>query len=249
MWNNTRRRGLLWGARRRYPYSYIGSRGPKRRRTGARQFVPHGKQLMEKKDHISAYAEQNLFNNSAVQSLVRTATGTTSITRIGNEITITSINIYIEVYATTPSATGVLKNTGRLFLVYDKQPNGVMATFANINDSATTPFGFRNLNNRMRFKTLWDSGLFSISDNTGNKDYHHCWSVFMNTSLPVGYSTSGSNMTDIQTGNLMLFNQVDTPSTSLFKVQGRIRLRFTDGKQVGSDQLKTWGRNIIKTNI
>ena len=204
---------------------------------------------MEKKDHISAIAPTNLFNNTAVASLVLTSTGTSSINRIGNEITVKSINILIECYAQVPIATGVLKNTGRILLVYDRQPNGAMATFADINELGTSPFGFRNLNNRFRFKTLWDSGLFSIGDNTGNKDYHHVWSVWMNCDLPVGYSNTTAVIASVSTGNIMIFAQVDTGTTTIFELQARTRLRFTDGRSVGSKDLKIWGKNVVKTNI
>lgn len=224
-------------------------RQPKRRRI-SRHFVSNGsKQMMEKKDHISAIAPQNLFNNTAVQSLVLTSTGTTSITRIGNEISIKSINILIEIYAQVPLITGVLKNTARIMLVYDRQPNGVMATFADINDLNTSPFGFRNLNNRFRFKTLWDSGLVSISDQTGNKDYHHIWNLYMKCDLPVGYSNSTAVIASVSTGNLMIFAQADTGTTTLFEVQARTRLRFTDGRSAGAQALKTWGMKVVKTNI
>ena len=56
--------------------------------------------------------------------------------------------------AVAPGAN-VVDNMARIMIVYDRQPNGAIATIANIL-SAATSVSFMNLDNRDRFKVICD---------------------------------------------------------------------------------------------
>ena len=196
---------------------------------------------MEKKVRTASH-NGDAFNNSTVSLLDGITQGIDFDNRIGNVITITSIQLHFEVYANPPTATGVSRRTGRVMIVIDKQPKGVLGTFANLNENASDPLSFRHLDNRHRFQTVWNSGIWPISDNTGNKDYHHTWSFYCDCNIPVIYQGTTNAIGDITTNSLLLFIQIDTATTTQFDYNGRSRIRFIDGRKPGG--IKIWKRSI-----
>jgi len=89
------------------------------------------------------------------------ADGTLVTQRVGRKVTIRSVQVRGIVYGTdTQSTTGAdtLSNLCRVMLVWDKQANGTVMTFAQPL-SATTSVSFNNLDNRERFVMLMDKHL------------------------------------------------------------------------------------------
>lgn len=209
----------------------------------AKQFRWGGVQMLEKKSTVIAAVSPMVASTVAVL-LNSVDQGTDFDQRIGNVITIQSISMNIEVFPQTPTPTGILRNLGRIKLIWDKQPNGVLATFADINELSTSPQSFVNLDNRERFKTIWNSGLFTITDNTGSIQYHRSWDVFVPASLVVQYSAVGTGIGAISTGALLLFFQIDTVTTTEYTFNVRTRIRFVDGK--GANKHHT-GRLSVKS--
>ena len=56
---------------------------------------------------------------------------------------------------TGKSDTATITSRGRVSIVWDKQPNGALATYANIYSSAS-PTAFKNVGNANRFDILWE---------------------------------------------------------------------------------------------
>lgn len=88
-----------------------------------------------------------------VEPLTNVPLGDDSISRDGRKITLTSL--MIRIVAVGSNATGVY-GFPRLVIVYDKVPNGVLPAATDIFTSAAST-AFMNLNNRNRFKVLYDN--------------------------------------------------------------------------------------------
>lgn len=124
----------------------------------------------------------------------------------------------------------------RVLLVYDSQTNGVLPTAAEILETVT-PEAFMNLNNRDRFRIVWErfwsipGHLYSAinpfaADGTTNPRVE----FYKRMRHDVIYSGPTDGIGDVRTGSL-IFLVVATPSAggdSSYQLDGKFRLRFTD---------------------
>jgi len=130
-------------------------------------------------------------------------TGTDAVTRVGKQIYNKSIHIqgYLKPYDTTTTA-----QLTRTMLVWDSQPNGVIATIANIL-TAATPISALNLDNRERFTILRDSqiALAATAATTSQGQTVFPVNMFVNLgNKKTTYSGISSGIGNVATGALLL---------------------------------------------
>jgi len=161
------------------------------------------------------------------------ATGSDYSNRIGRKITIKSAQLMGLVQPEASAASGPTKY--RVMLVWDSQPNGVIATIADIFTAATSA-GFLNLANRERFRVLKDvqgvigyslidttaTQAVAVSPNPGCRNV----SVFKRLNLDTIYDGTGAVIGDVQTGALLLVTIGNLAAGANFI--GAARVRFTD---------------------
>lgn len=168
----------------------------------------------------------------AVVLLNRVAVGTNDNQRIGNQVMLKTLQIHVEIRALAASFTQRM----RIALVYDRQPNGALTTIGSIFDT-NNPRGFMNLNRRLRYKILWNSGLFTMGQfNSGNTIDTTAFEVYIKTDLPVQYSGTGDDIDDITTGAVLFVVQAEAIlGINSHEIEADIRLRYTDGRTTGRE--------------
>lgn len=201
---------------------------------------------MEQKAASADALDLVLTETTALQNLIFIPQGSNFTERIGNEITITTIQINFDIKSQSPSNGGTLTDVARVLLIYDRQPNGATALIADVNEQINDPKSYRQLNNRLRFKTLWDSKLIPITNNSNNPNEHHVFTVYMKCALATTFSSSLAGVANITTGNLLLFFQADTTNGAEFECSYRTRIRFIDGRKPEAKLEKTWAMNVNK---
>lgn len=147
--------------------------------------------------------------------------GTTAITRIGRKILMKSLLVQ----GSASVATGQL----RIVIVYDRQPNGVIANATDIFTSNTL-MAAQNLDNRDRFITLADIFPFDQSENimnpSNNNDSIVGWKRFIKMNLETIYSGNAGTIGDITTGALLICTS--TNGGAVIGETGLQRVRFID---------------------
>lgn len=136
---------------------------------------------------------------------------------------------------------------GRLFLIYDEQPNGAAPTVANIIQdatagAATTGTSLTNLNNRQRFKIIRDrkvylpptnvvAGTPTMPPSMARTDDHNIfaldWFIKLNRLETVFNQNSNGNIGDIASGSLYLMF-VSNANDAHYAMTYNARLRFYD---------------------
>jgi len=120
--------------------------------------------------------------------------------RKGRKIVMKSLNVKgsARVLATTVAEYGSMK----IAAVYDMQANGVAPTAAQIwNDSTTGTGSTRNLDNRDRFKVLFEK-TYSFGP---GQNQSIPLEIFKKVSLPVIYKGTTGEIASISTGSLYIF--------------------------------------------
>lgn len=181
--------------------------------------------LGEWKFNDIAVNNTNQFTTANAYGLNLIAQGTDANQRIGRDITMKRITWRMQLVR----ASGGTASTAqyRIMLVYDKQTNGVAATYndvtvsqGNVVYSALQPI---NLNWRERFVVLKDyHGVLSQFDDTGmSKIIKGNWKG----SLPVRYQGAGGTIADVNTGALylMVVNDQATGAGMAFTFITRVR--------------------------
>lgn len=155
------------------------------------------------------------------------ARGTTALTRIGQKINIKSIEIRTVNFATL--STGI-NQVHRMFIVQDKQCNGAAPTISQILASTGT-FAPRNLENRKRFRIMWDK--FFVVGPTANENANVVqvgYKKFRGRGLTVDYNTGNAGtVADISTNSLhfVVFGNI-AAGTTAGECSFYIRIRYTD---------------------
>lgn len=126
-------------------------------RTGGFYGVGVRRRMNEKKTIDIDSTSSNITSTAAVTLISGVATGTDFTDRIGRKIILNSL--YVRAYL-RPEDDGCANNTVRLAIVYDMQTNGAAPAYTDIFKQATTTAQL-NLNNRDRFKILYDK-LFAL---------------------------------------------------------------------------------------
>jgi len=177
----------------------------------------------------TAVANYALTTTGSVTLINGVATGTDFTNRIGRKVCWKSILIQ---GVTVPEDGGVAGTLGRIMLVYDSQPNGALPAVTDVLLTATS-LAPLNLNNRDRFRVLWDKrvamGYFdttatqSVADRTTIevRKYRKCnlETVFDGTTAAIG---------DIQSGSIFMLTISNQPTGTGYNLSATLRLRFTD---------------------
>jgi len=178
------------------------------------------------------YIETDAMNLTAdttpVLTLVNGVTmGTSAANRVGQSITMRSLQLRL-VNAATP-ATGT-DQIHRLLLVLDRQANGTAPTLPDILYPGGTLFTMRNLDNRKRFKILWDKTI--VLDASGEPGTIRFTKMYLKFRRPVTVDFNGGNagsIGDITSNSLYLcLLGSNAPGNTAGICQGNVRVRFTD---------------------
>lgn len=158
------------------------------------------------------------------------AAGTDYTDRIGRRIQLASFQLRGLIL---PEDTSTNANLWRVMLVWDTQPNNLVATIAMILQQSTST-SMNNLDNRDRFRVLWDAeGASGAYATTATQAVAQSPSVttlneFRSLSLTTTFDGATSNINDINSGALYLVtigNQVSGAASSLI---ASVRVRFRD---------------------
>jgi len=137
--------------------------------------------------------------NTSVTLLNGIARGDDINERTGREVIMKSIQFTGCTYGT--AGTGI-DQLHRVLLVYDRQTNGAALTAAQVL-SDTTPYSPRNLENRKRFKILYDR-LFSINA-SGEAGTRRVFKFYRRLSHPITFNSGDAgDVADITSGSLYL---------------------------------------------
>jgi len=165
--------------------------------------------------------DYNLAGTNTRQSVCLVAQGGDANQRVGRKITVKSCQIRLLVdLPTTATSGGVL----RTVLVYDKQPNGALASVTDILETDNA-VGLINLDNRQRFDVLMDE--FTPMSVSGPETV--CISRYIKMNRDIIYnSTTTAGVGAITTGNFILLTSQYGVLTTQPSDIGRIRFRFVD---------------------
>lgn len=185
--------------------------------------------FMEKKVIDLAANTYACDNVGTLTALNLVATGSDFTQRIGRRITIKTVQLE-GMLGPVDSTTNMTKV--QMWLVYDSQPNGVLPAITDFMSQSRAD-AFLNLNNRDRFKVLWNlSTTLGGNNNIATQPYQAPAvanvSVYKKCSLPVVYDGAGATMADVQTGAVYLIclgNQIAGTGAAF---TGSTRIRFVD---------------------
>lgn len=172
-------------------------------------------------DYVDSSSSTTVASAGTLRLLNGMAQGDTASSREGNSIRMKS---YYMKYQIANNATAVNTNT-RVILVLDKQSNGAQPLVTDIL-ATNTVVSPRNLDNRKRFKILYDKchSLGTAGPANINTEFY-----FKNQQTHVAYY-NGSNLgtiADIATNALYLLT-ISDQATNLPAINYYFRLRFID---------------------
>jgi len=161
---------------------------------------------------------------SAVTLLDGIARGDEINERIGREVTLRSIQISGVSYVTP--ATGIDQNH-RVLIVYDRQTNAAALTAAQVL-SAVSCYAPRNLENRKRFKILFDRTWHLNASAEPNSQ--RIFKFYRRLAHPVTFNAGDAGtVADIVTGSLYMVTLGSAaPGATSGEVLVSSRLRYTD---------------------
>lgn len=143
--------------------------------------------------------------------------GITDSTRIGNRITLQSVELAGVISSGASSVT-------RMYLVLDKQSNGATATAADVFDGGGPGFmnGFRNADNLGRF-TILSNRLVTAAQVAEDRYF----SVSTRRPLAIHYDANAGAITDL-TGNHLLVMYGQYGGGAAVTATSAVRLAYTD---------------------
>lgn len=176
---------------------------------------------------------ENTYNfniSSTVIGLNFVATGSDFTNRIGRKITMTSIQCRGMI---CPTDTTTISSQPRMLIVYDTQPNGALPTITEVLQASTSS-SMLNLNNRDRFRVLYDKQVVvgGVS-NTTDQSFAltpscHNIKMYKKLNLPVIFDGTGATIADIQTGSVVALFISTSGVSDGASFTGSFRIRFTD---------------------
>jgi len=207
------------------------------------------KKFMDTASSLFADTSSNIIQDS-FQQIVQ---GNTPITRIGNKITVTNINIHG--YVSAGKVNNVAATTDecpmfRIIVGIDKQCNGLGVTaltdvintaFGYNGGAAPThnAFGFRNMYNLDRFVILKDKMIASRCAGIGSAStakldvvipFKFSWKGLLPVHYKANTATTGA-LTDVASNNLFILvisDKVDSAGNSNSSVQLVTRVKYID---------------------
>jgi len=126
----------------------------------------------------------------------------------------------------------------RMFIVYDRQPNGALPAYGDIMEVVTKAGAATSVadslpanKNRDRFVILKDQGFdqppLSNVQNLNTEGYTISWFVPIKNKVS-HYGSTGGNIADLTTGSLLLVTVGRNNATATFNFNGAIRVRYSD---------------------
>ncbi len=157
------------------------------------------------------------------------ALGTDMDDRIGRTTVMKALYINMGFLAHAVPANSIA-NINKFQVIWDRQPNGVLATELAINQT-TGVNSFKNLDNRDRFLTIYDSGPLSVASfSNGNGGWVQQISVRCN--LKSVYSGATGGIADHTSGALLFLVTTDSVAAGGgHTVDLNWRIRYTDAGQ------------------
>lgn len=154
--------------------------------------------------------------------------GTAYYNRVGTVISIRSVELRINFISTAGTGVDQLQ---RYSLVLDRQPNGLAPLFTDIYGmigGASGLSSMRNLQNRKRFKVLWDR-TYNVNVNTGSNYNKYLYLKFRRPIKTTYNAGNSGNVSDISS-NALYFVSIGTQAAGATAgaVQGYTRIRFVD---------------------
>lgn len=224
--------------RGRRVFRYGSGRGPYR--TGGFNTIRSGRSMLnspagkpEKKFLDVTVADATSFDNGGTFILLNgMAQGASQSTRVGNKITMTSIQCRFNIFnGTTQTNTQVV----RVIVLYDTQTNALVPAVNDVLADTTADHRVNspmNLGNRDRFKVIyehtWVPGhVVDPVDSIGFVDFQK---FYKKLRLDTIYNnTSGGTVADIQTGSLYCLVLADVAAgTASPRWQANFRMRYVD---------------------
>lgn len=213
---------------RRYPASVLrrGIRKSYRSRLYRRRrpFVPRYAYKSEFK-----YIDTGLINitsdtTGAIQLINGSAEGVGPTQHVGRRTLMKSVELKLRNSVVAGTGTD---QTYRVMLVYDRQPNGVALTIAEVLN-AVSVMSMKNLDNRMRFTVLLDK--IGTLNATGEPGADESWNYYKMLNMPVVYdATADATIASISTGSLYLISiGSNVAGNTAGTLQGYARVRYTD---------------------
>lgn len=212
-----------WKSTKPYTKKYMKKK--KRARRGPKALLPRmpnseQKYINSSIDNISITRDgTGLFLMNGVDQ------GTSNSTRVGNQISMTSIAIDLAVQATIATSL-------RISIVYDKQPNKAIWSASDLFTAISTyfyPWSQRAPLYKDRFVVL-KNFFFDINPNITSTVFQKTIKKYIN--LPKGTPTifagSGADITSITGGSVYLYIASSTGSANQCNVYGSTRIRFMD---------------------
>ena len=191
-----------------------------------RGFVPRRFQQGEWK-YLDVAISGAVDTTGAVYALNVMQLGNTASTRVGMKISIRSIEI--RVYNQATPATGI-DQVHRMYLMVDRQTNGVGPTAVTDYFSAANIYGLRQLANRKRFKCILDKTIYLCAAGEANSGRFRKFYLKLRRPLVVEYNTGNAgNVSDIVSNFLFLgfIGNVVAGGTAGSSA-GYARIRYTD---------------------
>lgn len=170
-------------------------------------------------------ASMNCDTTGDVALLNGMAIGTDVDQRVGRTVLMKSLYIRLNGYSTV--STGV-RQAHRIVVFYDRQNNGGTPAITDVLKTAHY-LSMRNLNNRKRFKIIWD-WLLPVSSAVGTAPAdlsQYCITKYRKLRHPVEFNDGGgNNAADINTGALFILSLGSVASGSTaggFNIRARVR--------------------------
>jgi len=163
------------GYKRMRPYTNYGQLPAKKQRYATRQTKTTVMLKPSRYARPSRYIELKFDDGTATGTIPSTgavalistiANGTGASNRIGSHVSYSDIEFN---WIVNQQLSDTLPQYARIYLVYDKQVNGIGVN-ASVILNTTTPQSLASPNVRDRFKFLWDSGIMETYYNTAAPD-------------------------------------------------------------------------------
>lgn len=159
------------------------------------------------------------------------ATGTDFTDRIGRRTNCVSVQLrgwFSPVNATTSVGVGDMI---RILLIHDSQTNGVAPTIANIFQTTIDVNSFMNLDNRERFKVLYDKKVYVAPFNatvaTQNTNNMPIIDVYKKCNIPTIYEGTAATVGSVSSGAIWLVCWSQSAAATVV-FNGTTRVRFVD---------------------
>lgn len=166
-------------------------------------------------------------------SLVMMAQGLTASTRVGQSITVRSVQLSLSF--NTEQFIGVVNSAIiRVVLVLDTQANGAVANETDIFANASDVNSLRTIGEVHRFKILMDRKLVANAPGLAwngsaevSSSLHKTLKFYKKMKTKIHYTLNAGNITDVSQNNISLFIYSDV-ILPLTRVSGTARIRYTD---------------------